>query len=156
MTIPEIKNELEKFTVFKCGLKHELVKLDSKTKHPVKKIVSNKEIYERVALCNSSKRAYRLGCAHSNSNLKFNQLVSSIQIDNLEIKRILNEINQVISKIYLLDHEKGNLEKEFAICLENPSNSIVEIESSINSCKTTHNNYMNDLHLLKTALLSFI
>ena len=77
----------------------------------------------------------------------------NIEKDSLEIKTIQNQINEIISKIYLLDHTKGNLEKEFAISLEENPKITDKIQQKITICIYKHRNYMNELSDLKENLM---
>ena len=51
MTLKEIKNNLTNFELFQCGMYHEKVKLDSKTKIPLKTSIQNESSFLRIKLC---------------------------------------------------------------------------------------------------------
>lgn len=155
MTRQEIKQKLEAFELVQCGLKHELVKLDLGTKLPIKLTSSQDTEYQRISLCQLTDRQKRLGCAHSSSNAHFNRLIDALQTENLEIKTIQKKINNQIFNIYMLDHKKGDLEKEYAICLDNQLTT-QSTKQQLKECIALHRTYMDNLKSLKNELITSI
>lgn len=159
MTLKEVKNKLQSFELFQCGMYHEKIKLDSKTKIPLKSTIQNDCSYLRENLCNIKLREKRLGCAHSPVNNRFNDLINEINIDSNQVKKIQINFNKTILDIYELDHKKGNLEKELAEILlknspkiETKKRHLNKIDASINF----HKKYINDLRFLKNELMNII
>ncbi|MCL7754225.1 hypothetical protein MPF13_10670 [Polaribacter sp. Z022] len=159
MILNQIKKELNEFEIFKCEMYHEKVKTNSITKLPIKKCVDGKDVFIRVKLCNINLRQKRLGCAHSSVNLRFNALLDKIKVDTNKVNKIKIKFNQTINNIYLLDHKKGNLEKEYAnLLLRNniDLNKKHNLQNKIEDCVLIHNNYLNTLSLLKVELIKII
>lgn len=155
MTIKDIKQNIEAFELVPCGLKHELVKLDADSKRPIKHSISDKNQYQRIELCSLSDRNKRLGCAHSASNARFNRLIDQLETDDDIVIELQKNINAVIFKIYMLDHKKGDLEKEYAICLDK-NITTQKIKEQLNECITLHKTYINNLKDLKNSLITLI
>lgn len=155
MSIQDIRNELDAFELVKCGLRHELVKLDAETKLPLKHTSSIETQFQRIDLCSNIIRNKRLGCAHSASNVNFNRLIDALNTENTEIKTIQKKINDQILDIYALDHKKGDLEKEYAICLDKQM-STQDVDKQLKECITIHSAYIDNLKTLKTNLITSI
>ncbi|ARV14485.1 hypothetical protein [Polaribacter sp. SA4-12] len=159
MTLHDIKSNLEDFELFQCGMYHEKVRLDPKTKLPLKTNIIGENQFLRIDLCNSKLRKKRLGCAHSSANLNFNELINKIEIDSIHIKEIQIKINETILNIYELDHKKGNLEKEFAEVLLNTIPNLEtrnNIQNKIGICISLHRDYIATLKVLKDELINII
>lgn len=158
MTVSEIRQQIEQFELFQCGLYHEKVQLNSVTLSPIKTSVLDEEHYQRVELCKLEDRRKRLGCAHSISNNRFMSLIEGLDTDNSEIKDLQIKIDDVLLQIYTLDHVKGELEKEFAVSLENnPEESVKnDIQIRLKECISTHSGFINELSGLKKELITAI
>ena len=158
MTLLEIKQKLSAYQVVHCGLSHEAVLLDRKTRIPVKLGNSHEEVYKRVQLCNLTDRNQRLGCAHSSANKAFTNIIEELPTDPI-IEKLKREFNKLIFQIYTLDHKKGNLERDFAETLESSnSNGLTssDVQKELNACIQIHNSYMNQLHQLKSNIIIHI
>lgn len=159
MILHEIKSNLEEFELFQCGMYHEKVRLDTKTKLPLKTNIIGDNQFLRIDLCNSKLRKKRLGCAHSSANYNFNELINKIEIDSIHIKEIQRKINETILNIYELDHKKGNLEKDFAEIVLNIIPNLEtrnNIQNKIGVCINLHRNYIDTLKVLKEELINII
>ena len=77
MTLHDIRKQLEGFQVVSCDLRHEKVALDTATGKPVKTQNSTGDLYKRQEFCALGIRNKRLGCAHSNANEDFKQVVDN-------------------------------------------------------------------------------
>ncbi|MDX2361512.1 MAG: hypothetical protein QNK23_11950 [Crocinitomicaceae bacterium] len=156
MNILEIKEQLATFKVVQCDLFHETVKLDPQTGTPIEKQSSDGMYLERVQLCDMGLRKERLGCAHSSSNNRFNNLISDIQSNDPKVNQLQEDINGVILKIYKLDHEKGDLEKEYALSKKAQDGQKVlteEVQVNIDACNEKHRGYLKELQELKNSLI---
>ena len=150
----------QKFEIVKCGMYHEHIVLDV-NKKAVYKEDNNTIIFNREKLCNTEVRAVRLGCAHSSSNHNFEELLDSLSAllprKSLLILNLKNEFKAVVSRIYMLDHKKGQLEHDLALCKITLDYSENEALAQL-SCriKEEHNMLMEDLVEIKANIKRLI
>ena len=159
MTLTEIKQALEQYHVIQCEMHHELVELDKTTKLPIKSVIGGEEMYQRVNLCANEFRQYQLGCAHSISNNNFNSLIAPLAKEDVVIEQLQDQLNKVILNIYTLDHQKGDLEKQYAKSITpNYLGKVLtaEILENIAAVKLIHREYMSQLGAIKAALIQRI
>jgi len=159
MTLSEIKQNLNGFQFVHCGLSHEAVLLDRKSNLPVKNEISDENIYKRVDLCSLIDRKQRLGCAHSSANDTFNKLIDELPEKDFIIEKFRKQFNELIFQIYMLDHKKGNLEKNFAEAID-PSNSCElsssNIQKELDACKHTHSIHIDQLSEIRSCIIQRI
>ena len=156
MTKQEIRQQLSEFNLVQCGLYHENILMDPETKEPCKNISSNEVQYLRVKLCPMEVRSKRLGCAHSISNKRFEDLMDELKSNDSEILELKNEFNTLFCKIYKLDHVKGELDKELIIHdfdKSEESRDRIQIKQDLQNSIETHNQLINELGILKEKLL---
>ena len=157
MTLSEIKQKLNAFQLIHCGLKHEEVLLDDKTRLPRMTGAIDEQVYKRQDLC--ANRKQRLGCAHSPANDHFKKLLDEIQANDPKIEKLKKEFNDLVLQIYMLDHKKGNLEKSFAESLETDNSSGLlpsDIQKELAACKQLHSKYINELGIIKSGVIQRI
>jgi hypothetical protein len=152
MTISELKNALNSFKVVPCKMHHERVLLDAKTGAPVKSDIGLDEIFTRVQLCNIDLRTERLGCAHTVAQKTFNGLLETMAAQDVDIQSLQVQFNEVILKIYLLDHKKGDLEIEYARCLDSGT-SLDEIQNRIDKSIQLHDSLISQLQEVKNNII---
>ena len=80
MTLQDIKRHIETFELVPCGLKHELVKLDSNSKLPIKHTISGRRSIQRIELCPLSDRNKRLGLRAFGLECKFYRLIDQLEL----------------------------------------------------------------------------
>lgn len=159
ISLSEIRQNLNEFQLIQCGLKHEGVILDSKTHLPLKTGPLNEEIYKRVDLCNLKDRNQRLGCSHSFANSAFNRSIEELSKKDPIVEKLKEQFNEIVLKIYLLDHKKGNLEHTFAETLEINSScelSSSDVEKELDTCVQIHSEYINQLGNIKSDIIQHI
>lgn len=151
--------ELNKFEIVQCGLRHEDIRYDQKSGIPQKRFVGETVYYERNNLCDSSLRKIRLGCAHAPSNIHFNELVKSVAAGNEQIGEQLETFDDLITQIYALDHEKGEWDKKRANCREMeqvPKAEMEKIEAHLSGVDVRHRLLIDQLTQIKKDLLQSI
>jgi len=159
MTLSEIKEKLNEFQFINCGLRHEQVLLDTATILPVLGGAIDPPTYMRVNLCNIEDRRKRLGCAHSPSNDSFNRLLDQIPGDDDVIAQLQKQFNEVVLKIYVLDHQKGDLEKSIAEATDTRLTndlSADEIQQEIASCISAHGSEIDSLRNINASIIDRI
>lgn len=151
MTTQEIKNQLESFETAECGLFHETVLIDKSTGKPIKNIIGDEAHYERVQLCPANIRNKRLGCAHSKANHNFFNLIAVLKTEDENIIQGNKNIEALFQKIYMLDHEKGDLEKDLVETDDKES-----VQTKIETCISNHSEIIQTLKQEKNQLIKLI
>ena len=158
--INKLRLQFQKFEIVKCGMYHEHV-VFGLNKKPVYREDNKTLVFNRVELCNTEDRVVRLGCAHSSSNHSFEELLDSLSAllprKSLLILNLKNEFKAVVSRIYMLDHKKGQLEHDLALCKitldYNENEALAQLSCKI---KEEHNMLMEDLVEIKANIKRLI
>jgi hypothetical protein len=116
-TLHEIKEEMSRYHTAACKLIHEKVMLPKNSAPAEGDPSVTPPGFPRLGFCNASDRQWRLTCAHTMAAARFNRLLGQLAGTGLvEAERIQSErINALLTEIYLLDHQKGNVEKDYAV-----------------------------------------
>lgn len=153
MNRQKTKTQLSGFKIVKCDMYHEKIQVDSRFNEPILTIQESEKIYLRNNLCSFKLRSERQGCAHSNANLNFIQLVDQLNDDDKKVTDIKTKIEQLITEIYQLDHEKGALEKEIHEC---SLDKLLSVQKNLSKSIIKHRELMSHLESLKNQLLNYI
>lgn len=148
-----LKGKIEKLKTFDivfCNMIHEKV-LDSNEEFD--------STIKRMPLCEKQYRDKRLGCAHGSSNTRFIETLRSISDDfpskrDLITKTILT-FNQLVSKVYLLDHERGFLEYDLHMLKHKPSSTVERgsIQKQITILEEKHTQLLTELGTIKQDII---
>ena len=117
LSLLSVWKELAKYHTATCGLIHEKVTEVRQNDHSVREGDQPGLIVTRVGFCSPEVRKWRLSCAHSNAMFNFVRLLRKLEDSGLLLSRQLpiQQISDLCTEIYLLDHHKGDLEKRLAI-----------------------------------------
>ncbi len=151
-----LRKELNKFKVVKCDMVHERVLIDKEGVPQVKDALQD---YMRQSLCPIEQRSVRLGCSHSHSNSQFDQSLEQVAKQDVEIQRLRTDLNVLITEVYRLDHEKGNLEKDKADHLFMHPDNLGAIETTNALLDTTisaHRNLLDKIDQKRKAIITRI
>lgn len=153
----EIKEEMSRYHAAACELIHEKVML-AKNSMPAEDDPSvTQPGLPRLGFCNASDRQWRLTCAHTMAASRFNRLLGQLADTGLvEADRIqFEKINALLTEIYLLDHQKGNVEKDYAV-LRQQSASTPELQSTrekLNQIIRQHTILVRQVEALREEIL---
>lgn len=109
-------------------------------------------------LCDINLRNSTLGCSHNNVLTRYNKLIGTLVNEELidETNIPLQEINDVVLRIYFMDHEKGTLEKAYAVWKQDPASNREageEAAGKLRSLREEHTMLVNRLDLLHQNVL---
>lgn len=152
-----IYTELLRYKTTQCQLKHE----------QVKEVISDAVMGDegpqdrivRTGFCDSAFRKWELGCAHTPAAMhNFKTLVGNFAgAADLDASNLpLQNMDDVICQIFLLDHEKGALEKQYSF-LKLRNGSPEEIAATQDKLKTAiahHTVLINQLEQLRASVLA--
>lgn len=151
-----LESALEKLSGYRtmqCGQVHE-------------KIVSVTKVEERMlshddypgwklqikGLCSKEVRNATLGCSHSMVQANYGRLISQLVTENIigETTVPWTKINDVLGKVFIMDYEKGSLEKKLAVMKGKNSDSAVieEIQFKLSRLREEHVILINQLDAL--------
>lgn len=149
---------LKTFQTFSCGLMHEQVQeLRAET------ITDECDIDEvravRKGFCDAAMRRRTLGCAHSIANFNFSSLADKAYDMGL-LQGALPPaalIDTLVAQIYLMDHEKGRVEKEKALAvLRQDTTEMRRTENAIRDIITRHGHAVAELEQLRCDMIQQI
>ena len=158
--ITQFLEKIQAFQVVTCNMHHERVAFD-KDRQPLYKKTGDNISFTRQRLCNLTLRKERLGCAHSNANMNFIRLLDDLATHlptySNQILRFKHNCSTLITNIYKLDHEKGQLEHNLALC-KLTVNLHQEDQLAVISkqLKDRHEQLMEELSVLKSDIELFI
>ncbi|MCD2260746.1 hypothetical protein [Psychroserpens luteolus] len=161
--VENISNLLEKiqaFQVVKCNMHHERVAFDSHKK-PIYRQTDKDIFFDRVSLCDVKHRKLRLGCAHSSVNMNFIRLLESLEQElpqqSPQFLVFKETFNDLISKIYALDHKKGQLEHDLALFkITSDIDGNEQLKTVSKTLKAEHEMLMDQLLVIKSDIELFI
>ncbi|WP_460219939.1 hypothetical protein [Psychroserpens sp. MEBiC05023] len=144
--------------VVKCAMHHESVLMDVNNQ-PIYKTQGASVVFNRVKLCNE--RASRLGCAHSGVNYKFENLLENLVMVYPKKRTVIlnfkEKFKSIITAIYKLDHDMGQLEHELAVEKVNKRYRLIdELLVTKDKLKSNHRLLMEQLSDLKSEIEVFI
>ncbi|WP_047548048.1 hypothetical protein [Psychroserpens sp. Hel_I_66] len=154
--ISQLLEFIQSFQVVKCNMHHEGVAVDEDN-HPIFRSENNTIIFKRINLCDPKLRSIRLGCAHSHSNLNFQNALDHLSKALPEYKEHISEVKKrfilIISKIYELDHKVGHLEHDTALVkIENDLCPSISMKADLQDLKLEHRQLMDQLLNIKTEI----
>ena len=153
-----LKTELNKFRTFNCELKHETI-IATSPNNSFDIAGNNLEpIIDRLGFCKHDFRSVTINCAHTTAGFKFKNLIVAISnsIKNFKGELYLTSVDRLLCEIYLLDHKRGSLEKEFAFS-KLTNNKDVErerIQEEISQLVKKHTSLVAELELLRQTIVA--
>ena len=148
----EIKGKVENLKAVKCRVNHERVVIDKETGVPISTYIGEKA-YERIGFCPSEVREQRISCGHTRASYILEDALTLLDSQGKNVKDLRNELNNVTTQIYMLDHRKGDAEKHLAILVEKKLNSseqsfekeISLAKDAINDLENEHSDYVDKI-----------
>ncbi|WP_158996388.1 hypothetical protein [Mucilaginibacter sp. L196] len=153
-----LKTQLAQYKTFDCKLRHENI-IDVGSSEGIDSMdLPLEPIVNRVGFCNHSFRSVAISCAHTTAALKFKNLIGKIsqQVEIPQNDLLIKTFDDLLCEIYLLDHKKGNLEKEYAFVEFYDKSGVdrEEIKLEINKVGEQHSKLVAALELLRQTILT--
>lgn len=159
-----LREEIAALCIVKCRMSHERVVRDASGLPVICRFPEGN--YQRVGLCAPEVRAKRLGCSHTTARIKLedaiNVLVTSHGENNSSSLRMSREFVWLNNAIHLLDHRKGEAEKEAARILAeshqgiepvNNEEKLKEAEKGICELEELHDEYVERIGELRDSVI---
>ncbi|NCI49463.1 hypothetical protein GWC95_05980 [Sediminibacterium roseum] len=147
--------ELSAYQVVSCALMHEEVtEIIGHLEGEVEDLASLH--VKRKGFCNVNARRKLLGCAHSKANDAFGKLANSVYDAGVihMADRPSQTVDDLVMKIYLLDHEKGRMEKCLAVAKEKKqAGEIEDAQLQLQRMITRHRTILKELEQFQHALI---
>ncbi|HEY0066009.1 MAG TPA: hypothetical protein VGB46_01560 [Flavisolibacter sp.] len=152
-----IKEEMSRYHTAACELIHEKVMLPKNSMPAEDDPSVTQPGFPRLGFCNASDRQWRLTCAHTMAAASFNRLLGRLADTGLlEAGRIQSEkINALLTEIYLLDHQKGNVEKDYAVLRQQsaPAPELQSTREKLNEIIRQHTILVRQVEALRGEIL---
>jgi hypothetical protein len=123
--------------------------------------------FQRIGLCDHETRALRLGCSHTTARVKLGAAIRELDVcggDGRGLAESLGyELNLLNNEIHLLDHRKGEAEKELAkLLLEargdgartHGDERLRKAEEDVREMERQHDEYVERMGLLRDRVLA--
>jgi hypothetical protein len=140
-----------------CELIHEKVMLPKNSMSAEEDDSVMQPGFPRLGFCNASDRQWRLTCAHTMAAARFNRLLDQLAGTGLvEADKIQSEkINALLTEIYLLDHQKGNVEKDYAVLRQQsaPASELQSARDTLNEIIRQHTALVRQVEALRGEIL---
>ena len=111
-----LREEIAALSVVKCHMSHERIRRAGELMLPVACRVPEGS-YQRVGLCSPEVRAQRLGCSHTTARIKLQDAINELNTGDAKSGQrssLGGELTWLNNEIHLLDHRKGEAEKNVA------------------------------------------
>jgi hypothetical protein len=157
-----LREEIAALRVVKCHMSHERVIRAADSMLPVVCRLPEGS-YQRVGLCNPEERARRLGCSHTTSRIKLERAINELDTCGEPGASLVHELNWLNNEIHLLDHRKGEAEKESARMLEEvygagdrtrKVESLMEAEEAVRVMERLHDEYVDRIGVLRDRVVA--
>lgn len=157
-----MRNRIGALSAVKCRMYHEKIAFDSITGLPIESYIPGAD-FNRVKICCHELRSQRIACAHTNARILLANAIAKLQAeDPLSVEQYnewLEELNRLDNSINMIDHRKGDLEKELAYLIkEKPDlssknanlfeESATQISFKINELENHHCQIVDELEKL--------
>jgi len=153
-----LKIQLAQYKTFDCKLRHENIVDVGSNEGTDSMGLPLEPIINRLGFCNHSFRDVAINCAHTTAAFNFKNLVEKIsqQVEIPQNDLHIKAFDDLLCEIYLLDHKKGSLEKEYAFAEFYDENEIdrEEIKLEINKVEKQHSKLVAELELLRRTILT--
>jgi len=153
-----LKTQLSQYKTFDCKLRHEQiinVEFNASTDHagiPLQPITS------RVGFCSRDARNQFVSCAHTTAAVNFKSILDNIKLiaEFDKFDSFKQSIEALTTQIYVLDHKKGDFEKQYAYAKFNdkPLAECEKIKTMLNQTVETHSSCVQQLELLRQAIMN--
>ena len=119
--------------------------------------------YQRVGLCSPEVRAQRLGCSHTTARIKLQDAIKELNTGNAEsdaqASSLGAELTRLDNQIHLLDHRKGEAEKNLAKIEEiyrhiDGSLKEAEARSVVLEMEHLHDQYVEQIGALRDRVVN--
>lgn len=157
----EIKEKVEDLKAVKCRVNHERVLTDKETGLPLSKYIGEK-VYERIGFCPREVREQRISCGHTNAPDILKNALTLLDSEGKDVEILRTELMNVITQIHLLDHRKGDAEKQLAILIEKKNNlpkksfekEISPARDAINDLENEHRGYVDKIAEVRDRIVA--
>lgn len=163
-----LREEIAALCIVKCRMSHERVVRDYTSGLSVICRIPEGS-YQRVGLCTPDLRAKRLGCSHTSARIKLddaiNLLGASYRGNSACVMVLSSELVWLNNAIHLLDHRKGEAEKQFARILDevhqvgesvNMGEKLKEAENEVSEIEQLHDEYVERIGWLRERIVNEI
>lgn len=152
-----LREKIATFCTVSCRLIHEQVIEITDSDYSGEEEL-DKLMVKRKGFCNRDQRKKFLGCAHTRANDEFIHLADEVYITGLFKTENPPSVTlkDIFMKIYILDQEKGALEKRYAYAkkISLSTNEINQIKNAVEVIEQKHHCLIDELEVFRQSFLS--
>ena len=113
----ELFDKISKLKSVKCGMAHERVRVNKETGLPIAQTMPVSS-YKRIGLCSPEIRGEQLSCGHTMARYLLRDALALLNSEGKDTVILEAELGDLINRIHILDHKKGEAEKRLAKLIE--------------------------------------
>lgn len=154
--LAQLREQMASFRVVPCRLMHEEVIQLLDNELPASGDFAELTVRRR-GFCVPALRRQLLGCAHTSANDAFSRLADTAYATGAlgDMEKPSSVLSEIILRIYQMDHEKGRLEKRFALANhQNDSRMLLSIQHDIAAVIARHDAAIAELECYRNYLLT--
>jgi Aspartyl/Asparaginyl beta-hydroxylase. len=148
-----------------CRLSHERVKLENGM--PIRNN-GMEDNFPRIGLCNREIRSQQLGCGHTIARYHLRDIIRALQNSGVltteDSATLEQTLDSIANEIQLIDHLKGEEEKNNAILLEqlngiasqSSDTELLAVVEQIKSMEKQHDAYVDKIGSIRDRVLTYL
>lgn len=157
-----LRREVSALRAVKCRMSHERVVRQGEHMLPAASRLPG-VAYRRVGLCDHGERALRVGCSHTTARVKLKEAINELGGGGGPATDLAGELNRLDNEIHLLDHRKGEAEKELARALEwahragdqgGEGVGLAAVENEVGELELLHDGYVEQVGTLRDRVMA--
>jgi hypothetical protein len=138
----QIREGLAQFRTVQCGLVHEKITGMQQTTIMEDTYTVQSYQFARVGFCAPHNRQWLLNCAHTMAAANYTHLLGQLEGTGIFVAKTLPvlDLKQTLTAIYLLDHRKGDAEKQLALLqlANNNTQALTETQLQLHQIQQEH------------------
>jgi hypothetical protein len=160
-----LREEIAALSVVKCHMSHERIRRAGELMLPVASSFPEGS-YQRVGLCSPEVRAQRLGCSHTTARIKLQDAINELNTGDAKSaaqrSSLGGELTWLNNEIHLLDHRKGEAEKNVAKLEElyrvvdrsHKEAELLEARKVVREMERLHDHYVEQIGALRDKVVN--
>ena len=156
----ELFGKISKLKSVKCRMAHERVRIDKETGLPIAQTTPESS-YKRIGLCSPEIRAEMVSCGHTMARYLLQDALELLNSEGKDTVFLEAELSDLINRIHIFDHKKGEAEKRLAKLIEkmyfqpetNLTSDFEVASAEIKNIERQHDEYVERTSRLRNLII---
>lgn len=158
-TLETLRNQIASLQVTRCRMLHERVRIENGSVLRVSRGEPEPGLV-RIGLCSPEVRARNLACGHTMARYALLDAVDALHaagwLSAAEHASLRQALESVSNAIHLLDHRKGDAERDLALSSEKKHLSCEESAAEVGRLEEQHDAHAEQVRELRSAVLAHL